>query len=282
MVGFGRLNAISGSASETEDPANRCRKTKEQNSMSNLNGKVAFVTGASKGIGASIAIQLAAAGAQVVVNYATSRSGAEKVVSQIVAAGGKAIAIQGDFSKPEDITRNYAEIKKLFGKVDILVNNAGVYQFGPIEATTPEEFHRHYDLNVLGLLLSVKEASPLFPSEGGSIINIGSVVSSMPPPYTTIYSGTKGAVDSITIALAKELGSRQIRVNAINPGLIDTEGTTTGGYIKGDFADVAEQRTPLGRLGKPGDIAGIAVFLASEESYWVNGQLILAAGGQTQ
>jgi 3-oxoacyl-[acyl-carrier protein] reductase len=250
--------------------------------MSNLKGKVALVTGASKGIGASIAVHLAAAGAEVVVNYATSKSGADKVVSQIQAEGGKAVALQGDFSKPEDITRNYAEIKKQFGKIDILVNNAGVYQFGPIEATTPEEFHRHYDLNVLGLLLSVKEASPLFPAEGGSIINIGSVVSSMPPPCTAIYSGTKGAVDSITVALSKELGPRQIRVNAINPGLIDTEGTTTGGYIKGDFADVAEQRTPLGRLGKPGDIASIAVLLASEESYWVNGQLILAAGGQTQ
>ncbi len=249
--------------------------------MSDLNGKVAFVMGASKGIGASIGVKLAASGAEVVVNYATSKAGADKVVCGIVAAGGKARAIQGDFSKPAYIARKYAEIKKQFGKIDILVNNAGVYQFGPIEATTPEEFHRHYDLSVLGLLLSVKEASPLFPADGGSIINIGSVVSSMLPPDTAIYSGTKGAVDSITVALSKELGPRQIRVNAINPGLIDTEGTTAGGYIKGDFADVAEQRTPLGRLGKPEDIASIAMLLASEESYWVDGQLILTAGGQT-
>jgi 3-oxoacyl-[acyl-carrier protein] reductase len=250
--------------------------------MSNLSGKVAFVTGASKGIGASIAIKLASAGAHVVVNYATSKSGADKVVSEIVSAGGKAVAIQGDFSKPEDITRNYAEIKKLFGKVDILVNNAGVYQFGAVESTTPEEFHRQFDLNVLGLLLSVKEASPLFPAEGGSIINIGSLVASMAGAYSSVYSATKGAVDSLTVALSKELGPRQIRVNALNPGLIDTEGTTTGGYINGDFADNAKKLTPLGRLGKPNDIASIALFLASEESGWLSGQLIIAAGGQTQ
>jgi len=250
--------------------------------MSNLKGKIAFVTGASKGIGASIAAHLAAAGAQVVVNYATSKSGADKVVSDIVAAGGKAVAIQGDFSKPADITRNYAEIKKQFGKVDILVNNAGVYKFGAVEETNPEEFHRQFDLNVLGLLLSIKEASPLFPAEGGSIINLGSLVSSMAGAYTSVYSATKGAVDSITIALSKELGPRKIRVNALNPGLIDTEGTTTGGYIKGDFADNAEKLTPLGRLGKPNDIASIAVFLASEDSGWLSGQLIIAAGGQTQ
>ena len=250
--------------------------------MSTLNGKVAFVTGASKGLGASIAAKLAAAGAQVVINYATSKTGADKVVSQIIEAGGKAVAIQGDFSKGADITRNYAEIKKLFGKVDILVNNAGVYQFGPVEATTAEEFHRQFDLNVLGMFLSIKEASPLFPAEGGSIINIGSLVSSMAGAYTSVYSATKGAVDSLTIALSKELGPRNIRVNALNPGLIDTEGTTTGGYIKGDFADNAQKLTPLGRLGKPSDIASIAAFLASDESGWLSGQLIIAAGGQTQ
>jgi len=250
--------------------------------MCKLNGKVAFVTGASKGIGASIAVQLAAAGAQVVVNYASSKAGADTVVAQVVAAGGKAVAIQGDFSKGEDITRNYAEIRELFGKVDILVNNAGVYQFGAVEATTAEEFHRQFDLNVLGLLLSVKEASPLFPPEGGSIINIGSLVGSMAGAYTSVYSATKGAVDSITIALSKELGPRNIRVNSLNPGLVETEGTTTGGYIKGDFADNAQKLTPLGRLGKPDDIASIAVFLASAESGWLNGQLIIAAGGQTQ
>lgn len=250
--------------------------------MTNLNGKVAFVTGASKGIGASIAAKLASAGAQLVVNYATSKVGANEVVSKIVAAGGEAVAIQGDFSKPEEISRNYAEIRTKFGKVDILVNNAGVYQFGPVEATTPEEFHRLFDLNVLGLLLSVKEASPLFPAEGGSIINIGSLVASMAGPYSSVYSATKGAVDSITIALSKELGPRKIRVNALNPGLIDTEGTTTGGYIKGDFADNALKLTPLGRLGRPDDVASIALFLASDESGWLSGQLIIAAGGQTQ
>jgi 3-oxoacyl-[acyl-carrier protein] reductase len=250
--------------------------------MSNLKGKVAFVTGASKGIGASIAAGLAAAGAEVVINYATSKVGADKVVADIVAAGGKALAIQGDFSKPEDITRNYAEIRNRFGKIDILVNNAGVYAFGAVEAVTAEEFHRQFNLNVLGLLLSVKEASPLFGAQGGSIINIGSLVASMAGAYTSVYSATKGAVDSITVALSKELGPRQIRVNSLNPGLIDTEGTTTGGYIKGDFADNAQKLTPLGRLGAPDDIASIAVFLASEESGWLNGQLIIAAGGQTQ
>lgn len=250
--------------------------------MSKLIGKVAFITGASKGIGASVAAHLASAGAQVVLNYATSKTGAEKVTSQIEAAGGQAVALQGDFSKAEEITRNYAEIKRRFGRLDILVNNAGVYHFGPVEGTTESDFHRQFNLNVLGLLLSVKEASPLFPSGGGSIINIGSLVSSMAGPYSSVYSGTKGAVDSITIALSKELGPRRIRVNALNPGLIDTEGTTTGGYIKGEFADNAQKLTPLGRLGRPEDIASIAVFLASDDSYWLTGQLIIAAGGQTQ
>jgi 3-oxoacyl-[acyl-carrier protein] reductase len=247
------------------------RSTQEFVAMSNLKGKVAFVTGASKGIGASITAQLAAAGSHVVINYGTSKTGADQVVSEIEAAGGRAVAIQGDFSKLEDIERNYAEIKRQFGKIDILVNNAGVYQFGPVESTTPEEFHRQFDLNVLGLLLSVREASPLFPAEGGSIINIGSLVASMAGPYSSVYSGTKGAVDSITIALSKELGARNIRVNALNPGLINTEGTTTGGYIQGDFADNARKLTPLGRLGRPQDIASIAVFLASEESGWLTG-----------
>jgi len=249
--------------------------------MSKLTNKVALVTGASKGIGASIAKHLAAAGAAVVVNYATSKAGADKTVSEIVSAGGKATAVQGDFSNPEDITRVFAELKKQHGKVDILVNNAGVYAFVPVEATTPEEFSRQFNLNILGLLLAVKEASPLFPAEGGSIINIGSGVAKMAPAYGSIYSGTKGAVDSITISLSKELGPRKIRVNALNPGLIETEGAATAGVVGGDFHKLVLNTTPLGRVGQPDDIGTVAVFLASDDSGWVNGQQIVVSGGQT-
>jgi 3-oxoacyl-[acyl-carrier protein] reductase len=248
---------------------------------SKLQGKVAVVTGASKGIGAAIAKHLAAEGASVVVNYATSQSGADKVVTEITAAGGTATAIQGDFSKQEDITRTFAEIKKTHGKIDVLVNNAGVYSFGPIEDTTPEEFHRQFNLNVLGLMLATKAALPLFGPDGGSIINIGSVVASMAPAYGSIYSATKGAVDSLTISLSKELGARKIRVNSLNPGMIETEGAVAQGVLESDFHDVVLKATPLGRIGQPEDIGRIAVFLASEDSYWVNGQRILAAGGQT-
>jgi 3-oxoacyl-[acyl-carrier protein] reductase len=249
--------------------------------MSKLTNKVALVTGASKGIGASIAKHLAAAGAAVVVNYATSKEGADKTVAEIVSAGGKATAVQGDFSKPEDVTRVFAELKKQHGKLDILVNNAGVYAFLPVEATTPEEFARQFNLNVLGLLLGVKEASPLFPAEGGSIINIGSGVAKMSPAYGSIYSGTKGAVDSITISLSKELGSRKIRVNSLNPGLIETEGAVTAGVVGGDFHKLILNTTPLGRVGQPDDIGTVAVFLASDDSGWVNGQQIVVSGGQT-
>ncbi len=248
--------------------------------MSTLKDKIALVTGASKGIGASIATHLAAAGATVVVNYSTSKAGADKVVAGITSAGGKAIAVQGDFSKPQDITRTFAEIKQKYGKLDILVNNAGVYKFGSVEETTAEEFHRQYDLNVLGPLLATKEAVPLM-SNGGSIINIGSGAGSMSPAYGSIYSGTKGALDSITISLSKELGPRKIRVNSLNPGIIETEGTISGEIVGSEFADVLVKSTPLGRIGQPQDIARIAVFLASEDSYWVNGQRIIAAGGQT-
>lgn len=249
--------------------------------MSTLANKIALVTGASKGIGASIATHLAAAGATVIVNYASSKAGAQKVVDGITAAGGKATAIQGDFSKPEDITRTFAEIKSTHGKLDILINNAGVYKFSPIDQVTPEDFHHHFNLNVLGLLLATREAVSLIGPEGGSIVNIGSVVASMAPAGTSIYSATKGAVDSITIALSKELGPRKIRVNSLNPGLIETEGTVSIGAIEGDMGKHSAAQTPLGRIGQPADIARIATFLASEDSFWVNGQAILASGGLT-
>lgn len=249
--------------------------------MSNLTNKIALVTGASKGIGSGIAKGLASAGATVIVNYASSKAAAEKVVADIAATGGKAVAIQGDFSKPADITRVYAEIKQQFKKLDVLVNSAGVYAVGPLETVTPEEFHRHFDLNVLGLLLSTQAALPLFGPEGGSVVNIGSVVGKMAPPFISVYAATKGAVDSITVSLSKELGGRQIRVNSVNPGLIETEGTHSAGFIDSDFHKGALAGTPLGRIGHPDDIAKIVVFLASDDSYWVNGQQIAAAGGQT-
>ena len=249
--------------------------------MSTLTNKIALVTGASKGIGASIAKHLGAAGATVVVNYATSQAGADKVVATITEAGGQAIALQGDFSNPEDITRTFAQIKEKYGKLDILVNNAGVFSFGPVETVTPEEFHRQFNLNVLGLLLASQAALPLIGPEGGSIINIGSVVGSMPVPYSSIYSATKGAVDNLTISLSKEFGGRKIRVNAINPGLVATEGAQTAGALEGDFHDTIVKNTPLGRIGQPEDIGPVAVFLASDDSRWVSGQRILVAGGMT-
>ena len=249
--------------------------------MSNLNSKTAFVTGSSKGIGAAIAKELAAAGATVIVNYASSKAAAEAVVSTIRAAGGKAEAIQGDFSKPEDISRVYEEIKKTHKQIDILVNNAGVYAFGPIEAVTAEEILRQFNLNVVGLLLSTKEALSLFGPEGGSIINIGSGVGRQSPAYGAIYSGTKGAVNSITLSLSKELGPRHIRVNALNPGLIETEGTTADGGLENDLAKLVKKSTPLGGIGVPKDIANVALFLASDESSWVSGQDIFVAGGFT-
>ncbi len=249
--------------------------------MADLSNKIALVTGASKGIGAAIAKGLAAAGATVVVNYATSKQGADKVVAEIIAAGGKASASQGDFSKDEDITRVYADLAKAHKKLDILVNNAGVYAFGAIEQATAEEIRRQFSLNVLGLLLSTKAAVPLFGPEGGSIINVGSAAGKMSPAFSAIYSGTKGAVDSITVALSKELGARKIRVNALNPGLVETEGTVSGGYTEGEFHDFFVKTTPLGRAGRPDDIAKVAVFLASDDAGWVNGQQIAVAGGQT-
>ncbi|HEX3373278.1 MAG TPA: glucose 1-dehydrogenase [Edaphobacter sp.] len=247
--------------------------------MGKLTNKVAVVTGASKGIGAGIAKALAADGASVVVNYASSKEGADKVVAEIKAKGGKAVAVHGDFSKKEDIGKVFGEVKKTFGRLDTLVNNAGVYTFTPLEQVTDEEFHRIFNLNVLGLLLASKEALKYFGPEGGSIINIGSVVSSLTPPNSSVYTATKGAVDAITQVLAKELGPKKIRVNSINPGMVETEGVHAAGFIGSDFEKNTVAQTPLGRVGQPEDIATIATFLASDDSKWLTGELVKAGGG---
>jgi len=244
-----------------------------------LAGKIAVVTGASKGIGASIAKHLADAGASVVVNYSSSKEGADKVVSEITAQGGKAVAVQANVAKKADIDRLFAETKKAFGKLDILVNNAGVYEFLPLEAITAEHYQRIFDINVRGLILTTQEAVKHFPSTGGSIINIGSVVTDLTPPASAVYTGTKGAVDAITGVLAKELGAKHIRVNALNPGLTQTEGTHTGGIVGSEFEANAVKQTPLGRAGQPQDIAKAAVFLASEDSGWVTGEQLRVGGG---
>jgi len=247
--------------------------------MGKLANKVALVTGTSKGIGAGIAKALAADGASVVVNYASSKEGADKVVADIKAKGGKAIAVQGDFSKKEDIGKVFAEVKRTFGRLDTLVNNAGVYEFSPLGEITEESFHKMFNLNVLGLILSSQEALKYFGPEGGSIINIGSVASSSNPPTASVYTATKGAVDSVTRTLSKELGPKKIRVNSINPGMVETEGVHSAGFIGSDFQKWAESQTPLGRIGQPNDIAPVAVFLASDDSSWLTGELILAGGG---
>ena len=247
--------------------------------MSKLSNKVAVVTGASKGIGASIAKALAAEGASVVVNYASSKAGADAVVAAIKADAGQAIAVQGDFSKPADIERVFAEVQRAHGRLDILVNNAGVYEIAPIEALTEESFHKHFNLNVLGLLLATKAAVPLFGADGGSIINIGSISGTMAAPMMSVYGGTKGAVNSITLSLSKELGPRKIRVNSLNPGFVATEGMS--GFMGTPFHTGTIAATPLGRVAEPVDIARIAVFLASDDSYWITGQQIIAAGGLT-
>ena len=247
--------------------------------MSKLTGKVAIVTGASKGIGASIARHFAAEGAAVVVNYAASRDGADRVVADITTAGGRAIAVQGDVAKRADIDRLFAETTKAFGAADILVNNAGVFEFGPLEAATEAEFHREFDINVLGTLLATQAAVNQFGPNGGSIINLSSVVATNPPPNSVIYSATKGAVDTLTRALASELGPRKIRVNAIAPGGVETEGTHRVGMIGSDFETELVAGTPLGRLGQPDDIAKVAVFLASDDAAWVSGERIAVAGG---
>lgn len=244
-----------------------------------LNGKVAVVTGASKGIGASIAKHLAAEGASVVVNYASSKQGADKVVDEISKGDGRAMAVQGDVAKKKDIERLFAETKKAFGRLDILVNNAGVYQFAALEAVTEEEFHREYNINVLGLLLSTQEALKYFGPEGGSVINISSSATAVTPPNTSVYTGTKGAVDAITGVLAKELGPKKIRVNAINPGGVETEGFVSLGFSGSDFEKQMIAQTPLGRLGRPDDIGSVAAFLASSDAKWITGEVIQVAGG---
>jgi 3-oxoacyl-[acyl-carrier protein] reductase len=246
--------------------------------MSNLKGKVALVTGASKGIGAAIARELAANGAAVAVNYSGSKAEAEKVVSEINQAGGKAIAVRANLADPDAIGPLVDKTVKALGPIDVLVNNAGVYDFGPIEQVTPEQFHKQFNLNVLGLLLTTQAALPHFSPKGGSIINIGSVAASG-VPMAVVYSGTKGAVNSVTVALSKELGPRQIRVNALNPGMVETEGVHAAGFIGSDFHQQAIKDTPLGRIGQPDDIATIASFLASDDSTWVSGQTIQASGG---
>ena len=246
--------------------------------MSKLQGKVALVTGASKGIGAAIAKALAAEGASVAVNYASSRAGAEAVVAAIVAAGGTAVAVGGDVSKAAEAKGIVEGAVAAFGRLDILVNNSGIYAFAPIEAVSEDQFHAMFGVNVLGLLL-VTQAAAAHLGEGGAIINIGSGVTSLTPPMSAVYSATKGAVDAITGVLARELGPRRIRVNSINPGIVDTEGTQAAGFAGTDFEKALVAQTPLGRAGRPEDIAKAAVFLASDDAGWVTGEKIIVSGG---
>jgi 3-oxoacyl-[acyl-carrier protein] reductase len=247
--------------------------------MSQLKNKVAVVTGASKGIGAAIAKKFAAAGASVVVNYATSREGADAVVAEITKAGGKAVAVQGDMSRQADIDRLFAETKQAFGKLDVLVNNAGIFEFRPLEAIDTEHFHKQFNLNVLGLLLATKKAAELFGEAGGVVINTSSVVAVSPQPSGSVYSATKAAVDAITRSLAIELGPKRIRVNSVNPGMIETEGVHTAGFLGTDFHKKLLAETPLGRIGRPDDIAKAALFLASDDSGWVTGETLIVSGG---
>jgi len=271
---FGTLPAVVGSVGKNEN-----KKRIKSMSANKLTGKVAVVTGASKGIGASIAKHLAAEGAAVVVNYASSRAGADRVVAEIAKSGGRAVAVQGDVSKKNEIDRLFAETKKAFGKVDVLVNNAGIYEFLPVEGITEEHFHKQFNLNVLGLLLTTQEAVKHFGPDGGNVVNISSVVSTLGVPGAAVYSGTKGAVDAITRSLAKELGPRKIRVNAINPGMNETEGFQSSGIAESDMRKQIEAQTPLGRIGQPQDIATAAVFFASSDSGWLTGSSVTVAGG---
>jgi 3-oxoacyl-[acyl-carrier protein] reductase len=244
-----------------------------------LNGKVAVVTGASKGIGAAIAKHLAAEGAAVVVNYSSSKEGADRVVAEITGQGGKALAVQANVSKRDEIERLFAETKKAFGRLDVLVNNAGIYEFSPLEGITEEHFHKQFNLNVLGLLLATQTAVRYFGEEGGSIINISSGVSTFTPPNTSVYSATKAAVDAVTGSLSKELGPRRIRVNSVNPGMVETEGVHAAGLSEGEFRKQFEAQTPLGRIGQTKDIAPAVVFLASGESSWITGETLHITGG---
>lgn len=247
--------------------------------MSDLKGKVAVVTGASKGIGAATAKALAAAGAAVVVNYSSSKEGAERVVADIKAGGGTAIAVKGDIAKTADVQGLFHQAKTAFGRIDILVNNAGIYQFQPLDEITEEDFHRHFNTNVLGTLLATREAARHFGPNGGSVINVGSVASETAVPTAAVYSATKGAVDTLSRVLAAELGPRHIRVNVIAPGGVETEGTHAAGVIGSDFEKSMIAKTALGRLGQPDDIARVAVFLASDDSGWLTGERIVASGG---
>ena len=244
-----------------------------------LAGKVAVVTGASKGIGAAIAKALAVEGAAVVVNYASSRAGADKVVAEITGNGGKAVAVQADVAKKPDIERLFAETKKAFGALDILVNNAGIYEFLPLEKITEDHFHKQFNVNVLGQILATQEAVKHFGSTGGSIINISSVASTSAPAGGSVYSATKAAVDAVTKSLAKELGPRKIRLNTINPGMVETEGLHSAGMVESDFRKQIEAQTPLGRIGQPDDIAPAVVFLASPDAGWITGQSLYLTGG---
>jgi 3-oxoacyl-[acyl-carrier protein] reductase len=258
--------------------SNQSGSWKRDKCMSKLTGKVAVVTGASKGIGAAIAKSLAAEGASVIVNYASSKAGADAVVSAITAAGGKAVAVGGDVSKAAEAQGLIDGAIRNFGRLDILVNNSGVYEFSPIEAVTEEQFHRIFNINVLGVLLTTQAATKHL-GEGSSIINIGSGVSRITPPNSAVYTATKGALDAITSVLARELGAKKIRVNSVNPGVVETEGTHSAGVIGSDFEKTLVQQTPLGRAGQPDDIARVVTFLASEDAKWLTGELIIASGG---
>jgi 3-oxoacyl-[acyl-carrier protein] reductase len=244
-----------------------------------LSGKVAVVTGASKGIGASIALHLAAEGAAVVVNYASSKEGADRIVGEINGSGGKAVAVQANLAKPAEVRRLFDAALSAYGRVDVLVNNAGVYEFLPLENVTPEHFHRMFDLNVLGLILASQEAAKHFGPAGGSIVNISSVAATSTPASGSVYSATKAAVDAVTRSLAKELGPRKIRVNSVNPGMVETEGFHAAGIAESDFQRSVEAQTPLGRIGQPKDIAPAVVFLASDDASWITGETWHVTGG---
>ena len=249
--------------------------------MGKLSGKVAVVTGASKGIGAGIAKALGAEGASVVVNYASSKEGAEKVAAEITAKGGKAIAVQGDVAKAADVKNLFDAVKKTYGRLDVLVNNAGIYKFDAIDQITEGEFHRQFNTNVLGAILNIQEAVKQFGDSGGSVINVSSVASMFSMPTATVYSATKSAVDAVTRTLSKELGPRKIRVNTIAPGGVETEGFHTAGIAGTDFEKQMVAQTSLSRLGQPEDIARVAVFLASDDSAWITGERIAVSGGLT-
>jgi 3-oxoacyl-[acyl-carrier protein] reductase len=247
--------------------------------MSQLEGKVAIVTGASKGIGAGIAKALAHAGAAVVVNYSSSRAEAERVVEEITRAGGRALGVQADVSKAADVTRLFAETRRVFDRLDVLVNNAGVFAFAPLEQVEEAEFHREFDINVLGPLLTIQQALLHFGANGGSVINVSSVVSFNPPDHSLVYSATKSALDAVTRVLARELGPKKVRVNSVNPGATDTEGARALDLFTSPVAELLVENTPLGRFGQPNDIAPAVVFLASDEARWITGESIRVSGG---